>query len=73
MKLISVAVISVLSFPFIVQFSLSYESVGKTRALWMLIIVCFWTSRGLKIVFIRPIAFKKLQIVAFMSFSPSYN
>jgi hypothetical protein len=62
MNLISAAVILVLSFAFIVQFSLPYKRVGKAKVLYICILVCFWTFYGLKIVLMRPVIFKNFKI-----------
>jgi hypothetical protein len=73
MNLISAAVILVLSFAFIVQFSLPYKRVGKAKVLYICIVVCFWTFDGLKIVLMRPVIFKNFEILTSISFYPSYD
>jgi hypothetical protein len=58
MNVVSAVVILVLSFAFIVTFSLPYKRVGKAKVLCICILVCFWTFDSLKIVLMRPVIFK---------------
>jgi hypothetical protein len=51
MNSVSDVVNQVLSFAFIVQFSLPHESVGKAGALHIFILVCFWSFGGFRIMF----------------------
>jgi hypothetical protein len=73
MYLISAAVILVLSFAFIVQFSLPYKRVGKAKVFFVCILVCLWTFDGLKIVLMRPVIFKNFEILTSISFYPSHD
>jgi hypothetical protein len=61
MNSISSAVIVVLYFAFIVQFSLSYKTVDKGRVLYSCILVCLWTFDGLKIVLLMSVTFERLE------------
>jgi hypothetical protein len=73
MNLISATVLLVLSFAFIVQFSLPYKRVSKAKVLYICTLVCFWTFVGLKIVLIRPVIFKNFEILTSISYSPSHD
>jgi hypothetical protein len=43
--------ILILSFAFIVQFSLPYKRATKVKVLHICILVCFWTFDGIQIMF----------------------
>jgi hypothetical protein len=73
MHVISTAVILVLTFAFIVKFSLPYKSVGEALWLWIFSVECSWTANGLKTDFMINVTFKKWEILTYVTFSTPHD